>query len=353
VGKTTCSLVLAQALAAAGRKVVLLTVDPARRLEVLMTRMESIHPRLSVRKLDVRRRFVSFVQRHSPDEETATSILESRFFPHLSGRLQALHEYVAADLVGQLVEEEEHQHIVVDTPPFAYAIHFLESPARLRRMASLARTLFGDPKAESSSTRREAIRYLSPMLSHGLSFFLGRDFLTELVDFIASFGHLWTTIEQDFAAMDKLFRSQTSYGVVFRPDSHSTDDLMDFLAQAPDWLDISFLIANGLVQVPPMAASRDGGREEQSALVREIGRVPACRMWPQELHDSAGRAAVRTCRLAGTIRANQLKSIERLERRHPRLVEQCMAYLPLAPGGIRTRAGLEDLRRRFFRGSSQ
>lgn len=352
VGKTTCSVVLAHGLALLGKRVMLLTVDPARRLEDLVGKLSVGHPNLSVQKVQVEEQFAQFIRAHSPEQGVAQRVLGSRFFPYLSRRLQALHEYVAAELIASLVQEGSYDHIVVDTPPFAYAVHFLEAPARLNQMATLASTLFA-----AGSAGRAAVKSLSPLLVKGLSHFLGQGFFHELIEFLASFGKLWDGIEKSTRRTVDLFRFSTSFVLVFRPDDSSVTDLLHLLGKRPEWLQPHLLIANRTLDVPNTPPShlatahctdnlQDAGPVwDPVAVAWELREEKVCRSWNDASIDAAVKGAIHSWRLAQEIRRSQDAALEKLAKVCPAMVMDRVFHLPQIPGGVRTPEQLDCLAR--------
>src|SRR5437899_8279266 len=145
VGKTTTSAALALRAAERGRRVCVLTIDPARRLAQSMglTELDNT-PRavdgigeaeggsLDAMMLDMKRTFDDIVLAHA-DPQRAQQILSNPFYVSLSSSFAGTQEYMAMEKLGQLKREERWDLIVVDTPPSRSALDFLDAPQRLSR----------------------------------------------------------------------------------------------------------------------------------------------------------------------------------------------------------------------------
>jgi anion-transporting ArsA/GET3 family ATPase len=143
VGKTTTSAALALAAAEAGRQVVVLTIDPARRLAQSLGLVElDNEPRvvetpgapgeLSAMMLDMKRTFDDVVSAHSTPERAET-IFANPFYQALSSSFAGTQEYMAMEKLGQLRASEHWDLIIVDTPPSRSALDFLDAPNRMSR----------------------------------------------------------------------------------------------------------------------------------------------------------------------------------------------------------------------------
>ncbi|WP_184739312.1 ArsA family ATPase [Streptomyces netropsis] len=143
VGKTTTAAALGVRAAERGRKVVVLTIDPARRLAQSMGIDEldnvprpvtgidtSAGGELHAMMLDMKRTFDEIVETHA-DKERARAILENPFYQSLSAGFAGTQEYMAMEKLGQLRARDEWDLIVVDTPPSRSALDFLDAPSRL------------------------------------------------------------------------------------------------------------------------------------------------------------------------------------------------------------------------------
>lgn len=149
VGKTTIAAALALEGARAGRRALVITIDPARRLANALGVDElgdepSALPQerlaalgvtppgsLSACMLDQKRTFDGLVQRFAADEPTRRRILANPIYQHVSDALAGSVEYSAMERVYELSESEDFDLIVVDTPPAQHALDFLEAPQRL------------------------------------------------------------------------------------------------------------------------------------------------------------------------------------------------------------------------------
>ena len=143
VGKTTTAAAFALRAAERGRDVVVLTIDPARRLaqSLGLTELDntprpvegidgSAGGRLHAMMLDMKRTFDEIVLEHS-DAGRAEQILSNPFYQSLSASFAGTQEYMAMEKLGQLHAQAEWDLIVVDTPPSRSALDFLDAPNRL------------------------------------------------------------------------------------------------------------------------------------------------------------------------------------------------------------------------------
>lgn len=149
VGKTTVSAAVALGLAAQGRRVAVVTIDPARRLaealglDELRNDPQPVDPgrfdgsgieiagELSAMMLDVKRTFDELIARLAPNPWTRDEILANPVYTHLSTAVAGSQEYTAIAKLFELEHGDHYDVIVLDTPPSRSAIDFLEAPERL------------------------------------------------------------------------------------------------------------------------------------------------------------------------------------------------------------------------------
>lgn len=150
VGKTTLAASLALRAACMGRRTLVLTIDPARRLadalgvetlsdepaeidlQAIDKSLRATGGSLSAMMLDPKPTFDRLVDRLTDNAESRQRILDNRFYQNLSEALAGSAEYAAMEQVNEAVESEDYDLVVVDTPPASHALDFLAAPRRLR-----------------------------------------------------------------------------------------------------------------------------------------------------------------------------------------------------------------------------
>jgi anion-transporting ArsA/GET3 family ATPase len=142
VGKTTTAAAMALRAAEYGRTVVVLTIDPAKRLAQALgikdlgntpQRVQlppEVTGELHAMMLDMRRTFDEMVVQYSGGDR-ADAILENQFYQTVATSLAGTQEYMAMEKLGQLLGEDKWDLVVVDTPPSRNALDFLDAPKRL------------------------------------------------------------------------------------------------------------------------------------------------------------------------------------------------------------------------------
>ena len=143
VGKTTTAASIAMHGARSGRRSVVVTIDPAKRLadalglEGLTNTPSQIDGdwsgELWALMLDTKTTFDELVARNATDAAQVERILGNRFYRNISGRLSGTQEYMAMEKLYELHEESRFDLVVVDTPPTRNALDFLDAPRRLTR----------------------------------------------------------------------------------------------------------------------------------------------------------------------------------------------------------------------------
>jgi anion-transporting ArsA/GET3 family ATPase len=232
VGKTTTAAALALRAAELGRRTVVLTIDPARRLAQSMglTALdntprkvagvdESAGGELHAMMLDMKRTFDEIVMAHS-DADKAEQILANPFYVAMSSSFSGTQEYMAMEKLGQLKASGTWDLIVVDTPPTRSALDFLDAPRRMATFLDgrLLRLLVLPAKAGG----RAYVRVISAgvgMFTGVLARVLGAQLLRDLGTFV---GALETTFggfrERAERTYNLLQQPGTAFVVVAAPE---------------------------------------------------------------------------------------------------------------------------------------
>ncbi|HEU5485689.1 MAG TPA: ArsA-related P-loop ATPase [Microlunatus sp.] len=248
VGKTTSAAALALRAAEAGRKVVVLTIDPARRLAQSLgvadldntpRPVQGIDPTnggsLDAMMLDMKRTFDEVVLAHST-ADSAASILENPFYVALSSQFAGTQEYMAMEKLGQLhteaVESGAWDLIVVDTPPARSALDFLDAPEHLSSL------LDGRFLKVLLAGARGPFRLVSVgfnLVAGALNKILGGGLLTDLQTFIAAFEAIFGGFRERATQTFQLLASpQTTFLVVATPQRDALREAAYFVDRLSD-----------------------------------------------------------------------------------------------------------------------
>ncbi|MFD5627089.1 ArsA family ATPase [Streptomyces sp. NPDC127072] len=230
VGKTTTAAALGLRAAERGRKVVVLTIDPARRLAQSMG-IDSLDntPRrvkgvdgdgeLHAMMLDMKRTFDEIVEAHA-DRERAAVILNNPFYQSLSAGFAGTQEYMAMEKLGQLRARDEWDLIVVDTPPSRSALDFLDAPKRLGSFLDgrLIRLLTAPAKLGG----RAGMKFLNvgmSMMTGTLGKLLGGQLLKDVQTFVSAMDTTFGGFRTRADATYKLLQAPgTAFLVVAAPE---------------------------------------------------------------------------------------------------------------------------------------
>ncbi len=265
VGKTTTSAVIGLQAALAGMRVLVLTIDPARRLanslgiDAIGSELQQIPLELFqevglepegemwAMMLDMKESFDRIVERDAPDEETQQEILENRFYHYFSTSLAGTQEYAASERLYDLHEEDQFDLIVLDTPPTTHALDFLEAPKRLAdAVSSRALQWLYKPGILSGTPGRGILSVGTSYVTRTLSKFTGGELIDELRVFLRTFSTLFDGFEERARSVQKLLCSdETGFVVVTAPDTLTVEEALYFYDQLDsDALNVDAFVVN-------------------------------------------------------------------------------------------------------------
>jgi anion-transporting ArsA/GET3 family ATPase len=248
VGKTTVAAALALGAAGRGRRVLCLTIDPARRLadslglslapgvevEVTRERLTAAGAAglgsLSVAMLDPKSTFDDLVTRHASSPAVAERILQNQFYRHVSTSLAGTQSYMAMEKVLSVLHSARYDLIVLDTPPTSEALDFLDAPERL-------------VEALDSPAMRWLVQALQPsggfsmrLLARGVAALLrtmgrltGRGFLEDMAAFVGELNELFGGFKERASEVSRSFRAPDfGYLLVTAPTAPALEEARFF-----------------------------------------------------------------------------------------------------------------------------
>ncbi len=274
VGKTSIAAALGVVAAQQGRRVVVVTIDPARRLldaiglhdntgnEILQVPLDSAGE-LWVTMLDVRETFDSLVRNTSPTVERANEVMENSFYRSLSKSLSGTRDYMAAERLYNLHNDSRFDLVIVDTPPSRNALDFLESPERLARF--LKHPIVRFLVAPSRGGFRIANAAMQPVLK-AISGIVGGDALTGAAAFLQAFDGMETEFSRRALAVADTLRSDaTHFVIVTAPSPDALSEAGHFVSELSRLrISLQHVVAN---RMPPAFGALTSAEEKKQASV--------------------------------------------------------------------------------------
>jgi anion-transporting ArsA/GET3 family ATPase len=228
VGKTTtAAAAAAMAAASLGGKVLVVTVDPARRLANSLGlegfgneekpvppdafKQAGVQPRgeLWAAMLDTKESWDALIHLHAPDAATARRILENPLYQNVSGRFVQSHDYIAMERLYEIHTSGDYDLIVVDTPPTRNAIDFLDAPERMADFFS-SRFL----RWLTAPARSRMINFATRPFYQIADRILGTQFLHDISEFFMNFQTMYDGFVERARAVDRLLHDRRTTFIV-------------------------------------------------------------------------------------------------------------------------------------------
>ena len=221
VGKTTCAAALGAAVARhSDRRVLVVTVDPARRLadalglsgignDATVIASHSGPGELSIAMLDTKASWDALIARHAPDEATAQRIYDNMLYQNITGRFIQSHDYIAMERLHELVETGRYDLIVVDTPPTRNALDFLDAPSRMADFFSsrLLRWLI-------APARSGVVGFAARPFSQIADRILGGQFMRDITEFFLLLNTMYPGFVERAREVEQLLARETTTFIV-------------------------------------------------------------------------------------------------------------------------------------------
>jgi anion-transporting ArsA/GET3 family ATPase len=377
VGKTTVAAAVGLRAAERGRHVVVITVDPARRLAQSMG-LSSLdntprlvagvaaagHPRaaaetgeyevngggsLHAMMLDMKRTFDEIVQAHA-DPDRAAQILANPFYQSLSSGFSGTQEYMAMEKLGQLRRADDWDLIVVDTPPSRSALDFLDAPQRLGRFldGKLLRLLTAPAKLGG----RAYLRVLNigfGVVTGALTKILGGQLLKDAQTFVTALDTMFGGFRERAEYTYQLLRAPgTSFLVIAAPEPDALREASYFVERlAVERMPLAGLILNRVHRSPAarLSAARSlAAAESLQPADGQNGDEPDAAAQPGQAPYTLAIAALRLHAERMQLVASERRLAGRFSTAHP-LVP--VAEVPAQAEDVHDLAGLRAIGESF------
>jgi anion-transporting ArsA/GET3 family ATPase len=341
VGKTTIAAAFGVEAARRGRRVVVVTIDPAKRLaDALGVDELGPEPRrvdlagvatgtgeLWAMMLDTAAAFTAVVRRYAADAGQADRIIANAFFRNMAGSLSGTQEYMAAETLHLLARDDRFDLVVVDTPPTRSALDFLAAPGVLARF--LDHRLFKLLMLPARPGMRMFNAATQPVL-RAIGRVVGSEVLADAVAFFQAFAGMETGFRERADAVIGLLRSDvTRYVVVASPHRDTVTEAVWFAGKlAEQGIDQVAGVANRVHPTFGSGTAADAAAE--AAAAAKQGRDDLAALWSNlaELRALSAAAADVLAPLTDLLGP--------------------LADVPLLPGDVHDLDGLGEIRHHLF-----
>ncbi|MCP3101083.1 ArsA family ATPase [Myxococcus sp. K15C18031901] len=295
VGKTTVAATLALRAAVEGRSSLVCTIDPARRLANSLglsalgnaeTRVPAsaleplgVTPRatLHAMMLDMKQTWDDLITRVAPPDQRER-ILANRFYQSLSTALAGSQEYIAMEKVWELRRRGEYELVVLDTPPTAHALDFLDAPNRVLDFLDNEAAKWLLAPAMKAGKLGLSLFNKSGYVLRGLSKFTGTEMLQELSSFMLSLSGMNEGFRERARGVRALLEdASTGFVLVTSPHPERMDEAIHFNTLLKQHrMEVVALVVNRVHPMPTEAMWKDvatvapGRRDKVEQTLREL-----------------------------------------------------------------------------------
>jgi anion-transporting ArsA/GET3 family ATPase len=278
VGKTTTAASLGLMGARAGKKTLVLTIDPAKRLanalgiDMIGHDVKTVPPAklalggaavsgsLDAMMLDQKRAFDEIVERYAKEPEARERIFQNRIYRQISSTLAGSHEYAAMAKLYDIVQTHNYELVVLDTPPTANALDFLDAPERLTAaIDSPAIQWFMKPYLAAGRFSLKALGLGASFVLKRLARFVGSQFLDDMAQFFVEFNSILGGFRERAAEVFNLLRQQdVAFVLVSSAEPMSVDEAIYFHDRLVEsQMPLGAFVVNRVHQTPPTPIDRE------------------------------------------------------------------------------------------------
>jgi anion-transporting ArsA/GET3 family ATPase len=303
VGKTSTAATIGLLATRQGIKTLVMTIDPARRLAAALGLEELDHKARAVPDeklaaagigpglydaimLEPKRTFDALVRRYAPDAETVQRLLESKIYQQVSSRLAGSQEYAAMEMLHAIREEDRYKLLVLDTPPTANALDFLNAPGKMvEAVQSPAVSLFVRSYEKAGKLSLDMLGFGASYIVRRLARFVGSEFLNDIAEFLTRLSSMLEGMHERAAAVQEMLADDdVGFVIVTSPDPGAVDQAIHFAAQLEEReMDLAAIVINRVhplhpVELEPLQiarkveASTRMSREQAKPLAQALAR---------------------------------------------------------------------------------
>ena len=257
VGKTTSAAALGILAARQGRRVLVMTIDPAKRLAQAMGLQDldndpqpvatDASGELSAMMLDTKRTFDQMIETYAPSEHVRDTIFENSYYQQLSSSLGGSRELIAMERVLEIITAGEFDLLIVDTPPAQHALDFLDAPQRLIDLldGSLTHMLIA-PYGLAARAQFNFFRQSSAVALKFMERFTGVEMLADLSDFLLAFSSMFDGLKsRSEKVMALMNESTTAFLLICAPEPVSLGQVNQFAERlARERIEIAGVLVN-------------------------------------------------------------------------------------------------------------
>ena len=248
VGKTTTTAALGLLAAKQGKRVLCLTIDPARRLAQSLGLEEfsadaqvidrerferagiDASGSLTVMMLDTKRTFDQIVERYASSPEACERILQNRLYHYVSTALSGTQEYMAMEKLYEVKNDPSFDTIILDTPPTSNALDFLDAPERLiDALDSSAIRWFIRAFKSTGKLSFDLLAKSAAIALRGVGKFTGRGFLEQVAEFLSQLHDLFGGFTERAREVQRALRApDVAYVLVTSPSPMAIREVLFF-----------------------------------------------------------------------------------------------------------------------------
>jgi anion-transporting ArsA/GET3 family ATPase len=275
VGKTTTAAALAVAAARRGKRVLCLTIDPAKRLAEALgltemrTEAKAVDPSrfaasgvpisgtLTAMMLDTKRTFDELIHKYSSSPDKAEKLLGNKLYQYVSTSLAGTQEYMAMEKLVAVKDDPAYDLVILDTPPTANALDFLDAPQRLMdALDSATMKWFVQAFQSGGKFSLNLIAKGAATILRTIGKITGGGFLEAMAEFIAELNDLFGGFKERAARVEKALRGpEIAFVLVTSASPPSIQEVLYFaerLEQAS--MPRGAFVVNRFRMAPPLSA---------------------------------------------------------------------------------------------------